>query len=173
MSITLRGTRRVEPFRPSSDFDALTVFLPPVLEAAFSTTFFAASLVLELAFLAEDFVFDAVDFATDLAFSVALEAIFFDLEAVDFTADFAFEEVFFATPAALSAALAATVTFFATAALNPASCNFFELAEATLETVSIFAEINFLAVAAPIPGSAVNAPIFEFPFSAIGSPVNP
>ena len=81
------------PFLPSSDFDDLTVFLPGVVEAAFSTTFFATSLVLDAAFFAFDFTFDAT-----------FEAAFFDLEAVDFAADLAFLEVFFATPAALSAA---------------------------------------------------------------------
>lgn len=162
ISFTLRGTRSVAPFLPSSDFDDLTVFLPEVVEAVFSTTFFATSLVLDAAFFAFDFAFDAT-----------VVAAFFDLEAVDFAADLAFLEVFFATPAALSAALAAAETFFATAALNPASCNFFEPAEATLETESIFAEINFLAVAAPIPGSAVNASIFEFPFFDIGSLLRP
>ena len=214
ISVTLRGTRSVEPFLPSEDLDDLKAFLD---SAAFFETFFAVALVLEAAFFAAAFVFEtvllaavddflAVDFVADFAldatfFAVALvlEAAFFDLAlvatvaffaaafvfetvflaavddflAVDFVADFALDATFFAAPEALSITLAAAPTFFATAALRPAFWSFLEPAEATLETVSIFALTNFFAVAAPIPGSAVNASIFELPFAAIGSPITP
>jgi hypothetical protein len=73
----------------------------------------------------------------------------------------------------LSIALAAAPTFFATVAPRPAFWSFLEPAEATLETVSIFALTNFFALIAPIPGSAVNASIFELPFTAIGPPITP
>ena len=58
ISVTLRGTRSVEPFRPSEDFEDLTVFL--ALET-FSETFLAAAF---------DFVaaFFEVDFAADIRF---------------------------------------------------------------------------------------------------------
>ena len=83
ISVTLRGTRSVEPFRPSDDFDDLTVCLALetaaffVLEA-FSDTFFATDFVLDAAFLAA-----AVDFlAVDLVAVLALEAAFLEAEAV-------------------------------------------------------------------------------------------
>ena len=159
ISVTLRGTRSVEPFLPSEDLDDLKAFLD---SAAFFETFFAVALVLEAAFFAAAFVFETV-----------LLAAVDDFLAVDFVADFALDATFFAAPEALSITLAAAPTFFATAALRPAFWSFLEPAEATLETVSIFALTNFFAVAAPIPGSAVNASIFELPFAAIGSPITP
>lgn len=131
MSRTLRGTLRVAPFRPSSDFLEGTVML-------------VASLALATVFL-----------ATALA-----------LLAVLFALPFAFVAVFFAAPVTLSAALAAALIFLATAALTPASSIFFTPALANFPTVSIFAETSFFAVAAPTPGSAVNASIFEEPFLA-------
>lgn len=174
MSLTLRGIRSVPPFRPSDDFVDSTVWLPedsPVIfSATLSATFFAAE---------EDFL--AVVFAADLAFVVAFFAADFDFVAADFAAevdflaldlaaDLAFVVAFFAAPEALSAALAAALILLATAALRPASWSFLEPADATFETVSIFADTNFFAVAAPIPGNAVNVSIFESPFPAMGSP---
>ena len=135
-------------------------FLAAVL--VFDTVFFAAALVFEVAFLAAVLVFDAAVLAAED-----------DFLAVDFVAVFAFEATFLTVTEALSATLAAAPTFFATAALRPASWSFLEPAEATFETVSIFALISFFAVTAPIPGSAVNVSIFEFPFAVIGSPITP
>lgn len=167
ISVTLRGIRRVDPLRPSPESEDLTLSLPFV---AFSETFLAADLVFVAAFLEADLAAEVAFLAADFD----LEAAFFTTEAdflaVDLVAVFAFDAVFLAALEALSAALAAALTFFATAALRPASCNFLEPADATLETESIFALINFFAVAAPIPGSAVNVSIFELPFAAIGSP---
>ncbi len=142
--------------------------------------------------MATDFDFDTADFAAaedflaedlvaDLAFEDAFFAVDFDFETADlaadvdflaevFAADLAFEVAFFAALDALSAALAAALILVATAALRPTSWSFLEPAEATLETVSIFADTNLFAVSAPIPGSAVNFSIFESPFAAIGSP---
>lgn len=151
MSLTLRGIRSVPPFRPSEDFADSTVWLSEDLPVTLSATFFAV-----------DDVFSAADFAADE-----------DFLAVVFAADFAFVVAFFAAPEALSAALAAALILLATAALRPASWSFLELADATFETVSIFADTNFFAVAAPIPGNAVNVSIFESPFPAIGSPTHP
>jgi len=178
ISVTLRGTRRVEPFRPSVDLDDLAVFLPFERAAfltspAFFETFFAAAFVFEVAFFEAVLVAVVAFLAAALVFDAAVLATDEDFLAVDFVAVFALDAAFFAAPEALSTALAAVPTFFATAALSPASWSFLEPAEAILETVSIFALINFFAVAAPIPGSAVNVSIFEFPFAVIGSPITP
>ena len=192
ISVTLRGTRRVEPFRPSADledltlFEALETFSETFLAAAldFVAAFFDADLATDLAFSATVFDLEPAFFATDFVAEVALLAAVFDLPAAflattadfvaaDLVALFALDAVFLAAPETFSAAFAAALAFLATAALRPASWSFFEPADATLEIVSIFALINFFAVAAPIPGSAVNFSIFEFPFAAIGSPVSP
>ncbi len=147
---------------------------------AFSATFFAVVLALVAAAFALAGASFAADFDLEVAFlaavfevAAAFLAALTDFLAVDLVALFALDAAFFATPDALSAAFAAALTFLATAALRPASWSFFEPAEATLETVSILALINFFAVAAPIPGSAVNFSIFELPFADIGSPVTP
>lgn len=170
MSETLRGTRSVEPLRPSADLEDLTVCF--ALET-FSETFFAAAFDLVAAFFDADFAAEVAFFAAVLDFDAAFFAAPADFLAVVLVAVFAFDAAFFAAPDALSAALAAALTFLATAALRPASWSFLEPAEATFDTVSIFALINFFAVAAPIPGSAVNFSIFELPFAAIGSPNSP
>ncbi len=181
MSETLRGTRSVDPLRPSADLEDLTVCF--ALET-FSETFFAAAFDLVAAFFDADLAAEVAFFAAVLDFDVAFLAAVLDFDAAFFAAPadflavvlvavFAFDAAFFAAPDALSAALAAALTFLATAALRPASWSFLEPAEATFDTVSIFALINFFAVAAPIPGSAVNFSIFELPFAAIGSPNSP
>ena len=189
ISVTLRGTRSVEPFRPSVDFEDLTVCL--ALETAvffaleaFCDTFFAADLVLDAAFFAAAVVFLAVDLVAvlaldaafleaDVVFAAAFLAAAVDFLAVDLVAVLALVAAFLADFEALSAVFAAAPIFFATAALRPASWSFLEPADAILDTVSILALINFFAVAAPIPGSAVNASIFELPFEAIGPPTTP
>ena len=151
MSRTLRGTLSVAPFRPSSDFLEGTVML--VASLALATVFLATALAL----LAELF---ALPFAFVAVFLAAAVAFFADV----FEADFAFVTFAFAAPVTLSAAFAAALIFLATAALTPASSIFFAPALANFPTVSIFAETSFFAVAAPTPGSAVNASIFEEPF---------
>lgn len=146
MSRTLRGILSVPPLRPSSDFFEGRVFF------------------------AVDVAFEAVDFAVSAAF----DAVFFAFEAVFFAAALAFVAVAFVASFPFSAAFAAAPTFFATAALKPASCSFFAPAPATLLTESNFAATSFFAVAAPIPGSAVNASILEELFlAAIVSPASP
>ena len=146
------------------------------LAVTFSTAFFATDFDFETADFAADEVFLAVDLVADLAFSAAD----FDFEAADlaadvdfsaevFAADLTLEVAFLAVLDALFAVLAAALILVAIAALRPASWSFLEPAEATLETVSIFADTNFFAVAAPSPGSAVNFSIFESPFAVIGS----
>jgi hypothetical protein len=150
MSRTLLGILSVPPFRPSSDFLEERVFF--AVEVAFEAVDFAVSVA-----------FEAVFFAADLAFV-----------AVAFAAEVAFVAVAFVTFFPFSAAFAAAPTFLATAALKPASCSFFAPAPATLLTESNFAATNFFAVAAPIPGSAVNASILEELFlAAIVSPASP
>ena len=150
------------PFRPSEDFADSTVWLSEDLPVTLSATFFAV-----------DDVFSAADFAADFDFVAADLAADADFLAPDLAADFAFVVAFFAALEALSAALAAALILLATAALRPASWSFLELADATFETVSIFADTNFFAVAAPIPGNAVNVSIFESPFPVMGSPTPP
>jgi len=164
MSRTLRGTLRVFPFRPSLDFLEGTVMLGASF--ALATVFLATVLALLavlfallLAFVAVFFVAVVAFFAVFLAAAVAFFADVFD-------AVFAFVALAFAAPVTLSAALAAALIFLATAALTPASSIFFAPALANFPTVSIFAETSFFAVAAPTPGSAVNASIFEEPFLA-------
>jgi len=88
--------------------------------------------------------------AVALAFAGAFLAAALALVAVALAADFA-----------LSAFFAAVAIFWATAALIPALISFVAPAEATLDTVSNLASTNFLAVAAPTPGSAVNFSILE------------
>lgn len=150
MSRTLRGILSVPPLRPSSDFFEGRVFF--AVDVAFEAVDFAVSVAFDAVFFAAVFAFEAVFFATVLAFV-----------AVAFVASFPF-----------SAAFAAAPTFFATAALKPASCSFFAPAPATLLTESNFAATSFFAVAAPIPGSAVNASILEELFlAAIVSPASP
>lgn len=151
MSRTLRGTLSVEPFRPSSDLLAGTVLLAAAF--AFEVVFFAAPFVFAAAFLAVLVAFLVTDFAAPDAFI----AVFFVAALALLAADLV-------VLVAASAALAADATFFATAALSPASCNFLAPALEILPTESNFAATSFLAVAAPTPGSAVNASIFEEPF---------
>ena len=140
MSRTLRGILSVSPLRPSSDFFDGSVF-------------FAADVALEAVVFAVFVAFEAVFFAAVFAFA----AVFLEAAAVFLAVDVALEAVVFAAEAAFAAA----PTFFATAALSPASCSFFAPAPATLLTESNFAATSFFAVAAPIPGSAVNASILE------------
>ena len=156
-------------------FLALETLSETFLAAAFDfvAAFFEVDFAAEVAFLAAAFVAELAFLAAVLDLLAAFFAAPADFLAVVFVAVFAFDAAFLAAPDALSAALAAAPTFFATAALRPASWSFLEPAEATLDTVSIFALTSFFAVAAPIPGSAVNFSIFEFPFAAIGSPVTP
>ena len=148
MSRTLRGILSVPPLRPSSDFFEGSVFF--AAEAALEAVFFAVFVAFEAVFFAAVFAFEAVFLAVDFA-----------LAAVVFAAEVAFVAVAFVAFFPFSAAFAAAPTFFATAALNPASCSFFAPAPATLLTESNFAATSFFAVAAPIPGSAVNASILE------------
>ena len=110
----------------------------------------AVALAFAGAFLAAALALDAVALAFALAFAGAFLAAALALEAVALTADFA-----------LSAFFAAVAIFLATAALIPALISFVAPAEATLDTVSSLASTNFLAVAAPTPGSAVNFSILE------------
>ena len=122
-----------------------------------SLTFEAVALAFAGAFLAADVAFEAVA----LAFAGAFLA-----------ADLAFEAVAFAADVAFSAVFAEAAIFFATAAFKPALINLVAPAEATFDTVSNLASTNFLAVAAPTPGSAVNFSILEaFVCEAILSPV--
>ncbi len=118
---------------------------------AFLETFLAAALVFEAAFFDTALVATVAFFAAVLAFDAVFLATEEDFFAVDLVTVFAFEATFFADSEALLATLAAALTFFATAALRPASWSFLEPAEATFETVSIFALISFFAVTAPIP----------------------
>ena len=115
--------------------------------------FWAAALALDAVALAFAGAFLAAALALDavaLAFAGAFLAAALALEAVALTVDFA-----------LSAFFAAVAIFLATAALIPALISFVAPAEATLDTVSSLASTNFLAVAAPTPGSAVNFSILE------------
>ena len=178
ISVTLRGTRSVDPFLPSEDLEDLTVWLTLervdfLASDAFVETFFPAAFVFDAAFFDADLVATVAFLAAAFAFATVLLAVEEDFLPADLVAAFAFEATFFAAPEALSAILAAALTFFATAALRPASWSFLELAEATFVTESIFALTSFFAVAAPMPGSAVNASIFELLFTAIGSPITP
>ena len=157
MSRTLRGILSVPPLRPSSDFFEGRVFF--AVDVAFEAVDFAVSAA-----------FDAVFFAAVFAF----EAVSLEAAAVFFATVLAFVAVAFVASFPFSAPFAAAPTFFATAALKPASCSFFTPAPATLLTESNFAATSFFAVAAPIPGSAVNASILEELFlAAIVSPASP
>ena len=60
MSETLRGTRSVEPLRPSADLEDLTVFI--ALET-FSETFFAAAFDFVAAFVDADFAAETSNLA--------------------------------------------------------------------------------------------------------------
>lgn len=164
MSRTLLGTLSVVPFRPSSDFLEGTVML--VASLALATVFLATALALLAELFALPFAFVAVFFVAAVAFSAVFLAAAVAFFADVFEADFAFVTFAFAAPVTLSAAFAAALIFLATAALTPASSIFFAPALANFPTVSIFAETSFFAVAAPTPGSAVNASIFEEPFLA-------
>ena len=141
MSRTLRGILSVSPLRPSSDFFDGSVF-------------FAADVALEAVVFAVFVAFEAVFFAAAFAFA----AVFLEAAAVFLAVDVALEAVVFAAAKAADKGKKATK---ATAALSPASCSFFAPAPATLLTESNFAATSFFAVAAPIPGSAVNASILE------------
>lgn len=155
MSRTLRGILSVSPLRPSSDFFDGSVFF--AADVALEAVVFAVFVAFEAVFFAAAFAFAAV-FLEAAAVFLAVDVA---LEAVVFAAEVAFVAVAFVAFFPLSAAFAAAPTFFATAALSPASCSFFAPAPATLLTESNFAATSFFAVAAPIPGSAVNASILE------------
>ena len=155
MSRTLRGTLSVLPLRPSSDFFEGSVFL--AADVAFEAVVFAVFDAFEAVFFATVFAFEAVF----LEAAAVFWAVDFALEAAVFAAEVAFVAVAFVAFFPFSAAFAAAPTFLATAALKPASCSFFAPAPATLLTESNFAATSFFAVAAPIPGSAVNASILE------------
>ena len=129
ISVTLRGTRSVEPFLPSDDLDDLTVCLTfeavaSLASVAFFETFFAAALVFDAALFVTDLVATVAFFAAVLAFDAVFLAAEEDFFAVDLVTAFTFEAAFFADPEALPAAFAAVLTFFATAALRPASWSF-------------------------------------------------
>lgn len=156
--------RSVEPLRPSSDFFVGTVFLPAAFPLA--TVAFAVLFALEATFLVAEDAFDAAAFVDLVAFAATFLEADFAFAAVVFVAVLALEAVDLVAVFALLAALAAALTFLATAALNPASSSFFEPAPAIFETLSIFAATSLFAVAAPTPGSAVNASILEEPFFA-------
>lgn len=88
--------------------------------------------------------------AAEVAFFLAAEAAFFVLpftESLTFVADFF----------ALVAAFAAARVFLATATESPAFWRDLGVAFASLAIESIFADANFLAVAAPTPGSEVKS----------------
>jgi hypothetical protein len=132
-------------------------------------------LVLFAKFLAAALALDAVALALAGAFlaaALALDAVALALAGAFLAADFAFDVTAFAADFALSALFAADAIFLATAALRPALISLVAPAEATFDTVSNLASTNFLAVAAPTPGSAVNFSILEaFVCEAILSPV--
>lgn len=133
---------------------------------ALATVFLATALALLAELFALPFAFVAVFFVAAVAFSAVFLAAAVAFFADVFEADFAFVTFAFAAPVTLSAVFAAALIFLATAALTPAASIFFAPALANFPTVSIFAETSFFAVAAPTPGSAVNASIFEEPFLA-------
>jgi hypothetical protein len=140
-----------------------------------SLAFAAVALAFAGAFLAADLAFEAVALAfagAFLAADLAFEAVALAFAGAFLAADLAFEVADLAADFALSALFAAEAIFLATTALNPALINLVAPAEATFDTVSNLASTNFLAVAAPTPGSAVKFLILEaFVCEAILSPV--
>ena len=111
-------------------------------------------------------------FAKFFTDSLAFEAVALALAGAFLAAALAFDAVTFAAEVALSALFAADAIFLATAAFIPILISLVGPAEATFDTVSSLASTNFLAVAAPTPGSAVNFSILEaLVCEAIMSPV--
>ena len=111
-------------------------------------------------------------FAKFFTDSLAFEAVALALAGAFLAAALAFEAVNFAAEVALSALFAADAIFLATAAFSPILISLVVPAEATFDTVSSLASTNFLAVAAPTPGNAVNFSILEaLVCEAIMSPV--
>ena len=111
-------------------------------------------------------------FAKFFTDSLAFEAVALALAGAFLAAALAFDAVTFAAEVALSALFAADAIFLATAAFSPILISLVVPAEATFDTVSSLASTNFLAVAAPTPGSAVNFSILEaLVCEAIMSPV--
>ena len=111
-------------------------------------------------------------FAKFFTDSLAFEAVALALAGAFLAAALAFDAVNFAAEVALSALFAADAIFLATAAFIPILISLVVPAEATFDTVSSLASTNFLAVAAPTPGSAVNFSILEaLVCEAIMSPV--
>jgi len=140
-----------------------------------SLAFEAVALALAGASLAAALALDAVALALAGAFlaaALALDAVALALAGAFLAAALAFEAVNFAAEVALSALFAADAIFLATAAFIPILISLVVPAEATFDTVSSLASTNFLAVAAPTPGSAVNFSILEaLVCEAIMSPV--
>ena len=132
-------------------------------------------LVLFAKFFTDSLAFEAVALAlagASLAAALALDAVALALAGAFLAAALAFEAVNFAAEVALSALFAADAIFLATAAFIPILISLVVPAEATFDTVSSLASTNFLAVAAPTPGSAVNFSILEaLVCEAIMSPV--
>ncbi len=143
--------------------------------------FLAAALTLDTvalafagAFLADALALDAVALAfagAFLAAAFALDAVALAFAGAFLAAALALDVTALAEDVALSAVSAAAAILLATAALIPTLINLEAPAEATFDTESNFASTNFLAVAAPTPGSAVNFSILEaFVCEAIVSP---
>ena len=132
-------------------------------------------LVLFAKFFTDSLAFEAVALAlagASLAAALALDAVALALAGAFLAAALAFEAVNFAAEVALSALFAADAIFLATAAFIPILISLVVPAEATFDTVSSLASTNFLAVAAPTPGNAVNFSILEaLVCEAIMSPV--
>ena len=132
-------------------------------------------LVLFAKFFTDSLAFEAVALALAGAFlaaALALDAVALALAGAFLAAALAFDAVTFAAEVALSALFAADAIFLATAAFIPILISLVVPAEATFDTVSSLASTNFLAVAAPTPGSAVNFSILEaLVCEAIMSPV--
>jgi len=132
-------------------------------------------LVLFAKFFTDSLAFEAVALALAGAFlaaALALDAVALALAGAFLAAALAFDAVTFAAEVALSALFAADAIFLATAAFSPILISLVVPAEATFDTVSSLASTNFLAVAAPTPGNAVNFSILEaLVCEAIMSPV--
>ena len=150
ISVTLRGTFKVLPLRPSSDLTDLAFDRLGFLHGLFSDLL-ASCGALEAAFLVEDAAFLAVSFAL-----VALLAV-----------DFAFAAVFLAADLAL---------FLATAAANLAALALFNPAFSSQATglgnlccCIQSSRLSFFAVAAPTPGSSVKSSPLEPAFFAMVS----
>ncbi len=151
------------------------IFLSLAFESDFGLDFdFALAakfLALSVVFFAADWVAALALAAVALALAGAFFAAAFALAGAALAAFFAVAAVFFAVAEALSSFLAAAATFFANAAWIPAFTNLVAPAAATFDTVSNFASTNFLAVAAPTPGIAVNLLVFDcFALEAMVSP---